>query len=107
MVKTVSRSFFLVVLAFVAFNVANPKLVSYASANSVDIPVHIRDVAIGLDASIVGVGLNEKGEMAVPSGESNNVGWYESGTVPGNYGSAVFDAHVFAAFSQLQYAKAD
>ncbi len=41
--------------------------------------------------------------MAVPSGSSNNVGWYDGGPMPGEAGSAVLDAHVFAAFSKLKY----
>lgn len=48
-----------------------------------------------------GVGVNERGEMDVPSGESNNVGWYEHGKLPGENGTAVLDAHVFAAFRDL------
>jgi len=39
--------------------------------------------------------------MDVPSGKTGNVGWYKGGTVPGQEGSAVLDAHVFAAFSAL------
>jgi sortase (surface protein transpeptidase) len=64
-------------------------------------PVRIRIPAINLDDSVVGVGVNNKGEMDVPSGKTQNVGWYKDGTVPGTIGSAVMDAHVFAAFSQL------
>jgi sortase A len=39
--------------------------------------------------------------MDVPSGSTKNVGWYKYGTAPGDTGSAVLDAHVFAAFSNL------
>lgn len=65
-------------------------------------PVRLIIPSIGLDTSIIGVGLNNKGEMAVPSGKTQNVGWYKYGVMPGNTGSAVIDAHVFAAFSQLK-----
>src|SRR6185295_18315844 len=44
-------------------------------------------------------------EMDVPDGRTNKVGWYEPGTLPGNSGSAVLDAHVYAAFKNLRYAK--
>ncbi len=43
--------------------------------------------------------------MDVPDGDTKNVGWYSSGTVPGNVGSAVIDAHVFAAFAKLKNIK--
>jgi LPXTG-site transpeptidase (sortase) family protein len=56
---------------------------------------------IGLATNVIAVGLNAKGEMDVPSGKTNDVGWYKSGTKPGVVGSAVFDAHVFAAFKKL------
>lgn len=52
------------------------------------------------------MGINKKGELDVPSGKTNKVGWYAGGTVPGEKGSAVFDAHVFAAFKNLNKAKA-
>jgi len=69
-------------------------------------PSRIRIPSIGLNSPVEGLGLNSAGEMAVPSGAGNAVGWYRDGTVPGNIGSAVFDAHVFAAFSKLAYLKA-
>ena len=61
--------------------------------------------SISLDDPVVRVGITQSGAMAVPSGSTNQVGWYESGTVPGQIGSAVFDAHVFAAFSNLSGVK--
>jgi sortase (surface protein transpeptidase) len=64
-------------------------------------PVRIQIPAINLDDPVIGVGVNSKGEMDVPSGKTHNVGWYKNGTMPGSMGSAVMDAHVFAAFSQL------
>ncbi len=65
------------------------------------LPARLLIPAIGLDSEIQYVGQNSKGEMDVPSGETNYVGWYQKGTVPGKTGSAVFAAHVFAAFSDL------
>lgn len=64
-------------------------------------PIRLRIPSIGLNDPIVPVGLNSIGQMAVPNGNTNNVGWYEDGTVPGEEGSAVLDAHVFAAFAKL------
>jgi len=66
-------------------------------------PARVIIPSIGLDAPIQNMGLNKKGELDVPSGKTNNVGWWAKGTLPGEVGSAVFDAHVFAAFSALKY----
>jgi LPXTG-site transpeptidase (sortase) family protein len=72
---------------------------------STDYPVRIMAPSIKLDSPIQGMGINPKGELDVPNGKTKNVGWYKNGIIPGNTGSAVLDAHVFAAFSNLQYLK--
>ena len=61
--------------------------------------------SIKIVSPIQPVGITSGGAMAVPNGATNNVGWYEYGTVPGATGSAVLDAHVFAAFTDLKYLK--
>lgn len=71
-----------------------------------DYPVRIVAPSIKLDSPIQGMGINSKGELDVPDGKTKNVGWYKHGTVPGNSGAAVLDAHVFAAFSNLKNLKA-
>ena len=68
-------------------------------------PVRLIIPSIGLSAPVESVGENAKGEMEVPNGSSVDVGWYKQGTIPGNFGSAVIDAHVFAAFQKLQNLK--
>jgi sortase (surface protein transpeptidase) len=68
-------------------------------------PVRLIIPSIGLDAPIQAVGVNAKGEMDVPDGSTNNIGWYKGGPMPGSQGSAVLDAHVFAALKDLRYAK--
>lgn len=70
-----------------------------------DYPVRLLVPSVNIDSPIQGLGVNTRGEMAVPSGSTNNVGWYKDGTVPGQVGSAVLDAHIFAAFSNLRYLK--
>lgn len=65
-------------------------------------PERVAAPAIGLDSLIQPLGVNEKGEMDVPDGDADLVGWYEPGTVPGKIGSAVMDAHVYAAFKHLK-----
>lgn len=66
------------------------------------IPIELRIPSIGLVDPIIPVGINAKGEMDVPSGKTNNVGWYEYGPTPGEEGSSVIDAHVYAAFKNLK-----
>lgn len=75
------------------------------SVTVADIPTWIMAPSIGLFSPMQGVGINEKGEMDVPSGDTNHVGWYEYGVVPGNDGTAVLDAHVYAAFRNLNQIK--
>lgn len=62
----------------------------------------LRIPSIKFKSLVIPVGLNAKGEMDVPDGESNNVGWYKYGPEPGEVGSAVLDAHVYAAFENLK-----
>lgn len=64
-------------------------------------PTRLIIPAIGLEKPVVKVGTNSLGEMDVPSGKTQNVGWYSRGVVPGNTGAAVMGAHVFAALSEL------
>ncbi len=67
------------------------------------LPVRVIIPSIGLNSPILEMGLNKKGELDVPNGRTENVGWYKNGAAPGAEGSAVFDAHVFAAFKNLKY----
>lgn len=57
--------------------------------------------ALSLRAPIEGVGQNNLGEMDVPDGSTNTIGWYKYGTAPGDMGSAVLAAHVYAGFKKL------
>jgi LPXTG-site transpeptidase (sortase) family protein len=75
--------------------VKTPKTVASPSGEQLVIP------SINLDDPIVPVGVDPTGAMAVPNGKTNQVGWYDGGPQPGQPGSAVLDAHVFAAFSKL------
>jgi LPXTG-site transpeptidase (sortase) family protein len=69
-------------------------------------PVRLSIPSIELNNSVIPMGINTKGELDVPSGSTHNIGWYAKGVVPGEIGSAVMDAHVFAAFSKLHEVKA-
>ncbi len=68
-------------------------------------PVRVSIPSIGLNDPIERMGVLSNGELNVPNGSTDNVGWYAAGTRPGQMGSAVLDAHVFAAFSNLKYVK--
>ncbi|MDE2071534.1 MAG: class F sortase [Patescibacteria group bacterium] len=68
-------------------------------------PLRVRIPAIGLNDPIQNMGLDKLGNLSVPSGKTQNVGWWQGGTIPGHVGSAVFDAHVFAAFKHLASAR--
>ena len=70
-------------------------------------PVRLRIPAIGVDAPVGPVGINDRGEMAIPE-QVQDIGWYEYGPAPGaDTGSAVLSGHVdsaqqgLGAFSRL------
>jgi len=56
-------------------------------------PAALRIPAIGVDAPVVAVGVEEDGSMEVPY-DVDTVGWYRPGPSPGGAGSAVLAAHV-------------
>jgi sortase (surface protein transpeptidase) len=82
-----------------------PPVVAAKEVSAPTMPERLMVPSIALNDAITKVGVNAKGEMDVPAGNTKNVGWYADGTVPGTLGSAVIDAHVFAAFSKLQNIK--
>jgi LPXTG-site transpeptidase (sortase) family protein len=86
-------------------SIPDPKQLLSALTKGDDYPARLIIPSISLDANVLNMGINEKGEMDVPDGKSKDVGWYEKGTIPGEVGSAVIDAHVYAAFKKLRYVK--
>lgn len=68
-------------------------------------PASISIPSIKLHSNIVPMGILPNGDLDVPSGKTNSIGWYAAGTTPGEVGSAVLDAHVYAAFKNLHSAK--
>lgn len=72
-----------------------PEASAYASASTTpeQVPVRVRIPAIGVDAPVGEVGINAKGEMAVPA-SYQEIGWYRYGPVPGHRGSAALAGHV-------------
>lgn len=63
------------------------------TANAQEYPVRIRIPALGVDAEVQHVGVNAKGNMAVPTNYTDTA-WYENGPAPGDRGSAVIAGHV-------------
>ncbi len=55
-------------------------------------PVAVRIPDIGLEASVLSVGVDEDNQFAVPAADT--VGWYEHSAPPGADGSTVLAAHV-------------
>jgi hypothetical protein len=58
-------------------------------------PIRIAIPAIGVRASVHGVGRDDSGAIAVPSLRlTNEAGWYNEGPSPGQYGPAILVGHV-------------
>jgi hypothetical protein len=58
-------------------------------------PDRIRIPAIGVNAPLTGLGLTRTGSLDVPPAARRNLaGWYESGTTPGERGTAIVAGHV-------------
>jgi sortase (surface protein transpeptidase) len=58
-------------------------------------PDRIRIPAIRVDAPLMGLGLTRQGSLDVPPPKKTNLaGWYESGTTPGEVGTAIVAGHV-------------
>ncbi|MEU7716694.1 class F sortase [Streptomyces tibetensis] len=58
-------------------------------------PDRIRIPAIRVDAPLTGLGLTRTGSLDVPpAADENLAGWYESGTTPGERGTAIVAGHV-------------
>ncbi|MER5542972.1 class F sortase [Streptomyces sp. NPDC002589] len=58
-------------------------------------PTRIRIPAIRVDAPLMGLALTRSGSLDVPPARNKNLaGWYESGTMPGEPGTAIVAGHV-------------
>lgn len=56
-------------------------------------PVRIRVGGIGAEAPVIPVGVEDDGQMEIPS-DVDEIGWYSFGPAPGEGGSAVLSGHV-------------
>ncbi len=75
-----------------ALEVRSAELVEPAPAATEPSPSRLRVPALDIDASIIGVGVDDQGLLDVPN--PHQVGWYEHGSTPGADGAAVLAAHV-------------
>ncbi|MYS39961.1 class F sortase [Streptomyces sp. SID5998] len=58
-------------------------------------PTRIRIPSIRVNAPLMGLGLTPAGSLDVPPADDKNLaGWYESGTTPGERGTAIVAGHV-------------
>jgi sortase (surface protein transpeptidase) len=55
--------------------------------------MRVRAPAIGVDASVVSLGLNSDSTLQVPT-NATDAGWWSGGTAPGGRGAAVIVGHV-------------
>lgn len=74
-----------------------PGAIEYVTHSASSTPARLAIPSIGVDASVVDVGIGRTGNMAVPLSYSE-AGWYRYGPVPGEKGSAVLDGHVDNGF---------
>jgi len=98
---------FLAIIVFVfGFTVfaAFPKAIFAAEKPQPPSPALLSIPSIKLTALIQPVGTEADGSMSVPLAP-DTVGWYASGTLPGTFGSAVLDAHIYLAFKNLKNVK--
>ncbi|MFE7358646.1 class F sortase [Streptomyces sp. NPDC057543] len=64
------------------------------SPESAASPTHVGIPSIGVNSSLMRLGLNEDGTVEVPPAEKGmTVGWYTGGAVPGERGAAVLIGH--------------
>ena len=64
-----------------------------AVAASTAIPVSVSIPAIGVESDLIPLGRGTDGWIEAPE-DSNDVGWYKDGVLPGEVGPAVIAAHV-------------
>ena len=64
-----------------------------APAEEVVPPVRLVAPALGVDAAVDQVGVDDDGQMAIPE-DVDRIGWYRFGPAPGEAGSAVVAGHV-------------
>lgn len=78
----------------VAASVENQSVPALTESAPVQVaPATLRIPALGLDESLITLGLNDDGTVEVPT-DFSRAGWYRHGPAPGEEGSAVILGHV-------------
>ncbi len=73
----------------------NTALVTPTPTVPVDVPARLIVPAIQVNASVEQVGILASGDLNTPQRNPwTDVGWYDTGTLPGERGSAVIDGHL-------------
>ncbi len=70
-----------------------------------DLPKYLRIAKLGIDARVISVGINQKGQLGTPN-NIFDVGWYDSSAKPGLDGTMLIDGHnggphVYGVFKRL------
>jgi len=70
---------------------------SKGSVSKASVPTRLRIDALGVDAKVIPVGVDDRGELAIPD-DVGTAGWYRYGAAPGAaHGSVVLAGHVDSA----------
>ncbi len=73
---------------------SSPNPIAFADPRAAsEYPMRVRIPSLNIDAHVQNVGINAKGNMAVPN-NYQDVAWFEPGTMPGAKGSSVIAGHV-------------
>jgi len=87
--------FFLITIIFLAFYLPGHVYTYFYDKtfpSVVGIPVRLKIPKINIDAKIISLGVDKDGSIEAPSGPKD-VGWFETGTRPGDNGNAIIDGH--------------
>lgn len=69
--------------------------IRYRNAGENLVPIRLSIPAIDVSAYVESLGLSSNGDLATPARDPwVDVGWYDLGPHPGDYGSAVIDGHL-------------
>ncbi|QNE73425.1 sortase [Streptomyces finlayi] len=75
-----------------------------AEAHKAPAPTRLTVPSLGIDSTLLRLGLNEDGTVEVPSAEQGmTAGWYAGGAVPGEPGAAVLIGHNDTRFGKAVF----
>ena len=74
------------------------------AASSTSLPVQVTIPSIGVDSSLVRLGVDKTGVL-IPPTSWNTAGWFAAGTVPGDVGPALIAGHIDSTSGPAVFAK--